>query len=210
MYQQLVNHSFKLRTLTHTINITSLIHNEYYIPHSLTCTTLLDVLLFIIINTSKLFLKNVIFIILTHTYSGPYGSDYSDLKFDLYFETSSRIHIKVTDLQQQRWQVPSWIIKSKTPNVEPSQKDYTVNLKTYPFGFEVMRTATMETLFNTSNIPLVVSVCLFVFFYSSHHFHTHLFTLLYAHTLSLQPFLMCNSCHIHTRVQLLLMIHSHL
>ncbi|KAF0978570.1 hypothetical protein FDP41_002390 [Naegleria fowleri] len=86
---------------------------------------------------------------------GPYGSDYSDLKFDLYFETSSRIHIKVTDLQQQRWQVPSWIIKSKTPNVEPSQKDYTVNLKTYPFGFEVMRTATMETLFNTSNIPLV-------------------------------------------------------
>ena len=54
--------------------------------------------------------------------------------------------------------------------------DYSVNIKNFPFGFEVVRTDGAEVLFNTSDIPLIVSFFMFTHYNVISHvtmsFHT--------------------------------------
>ncbi|KAL9658384.1 hypothetical protein ABK040_015704 [Willaertia magna] len=87
--------------------------------------------------------------------SGPYGGDYSQLKFDLFYEAQDRLHIRIGDVSNQRWRVPSWFIQSNTPSNAPANLDYQVKLNQHPFGIEVTRTSTGEVLFNSTSLPFV-------------------------------------------------------
>ena len=49
---------------------------------------------------------------------GPYGDDIPKLKFELYFETKSRVHLRIGDSSAKRWQVPN-IAVSQTPTMSP-------------------------------------------------------------------------------------------
>lgn len=67
----------------------------------------------------------------------------------------SRIHVKITDPEGARYQVPESVFprpKSKAPSSDP---DIEFKYTESPFSFSIVRKATEEVLFDTSGYPLI-------------------------------------------------------
>jgi lysosomal alpha-glucosidase len=86
---------------------------------------------------------------------GPYGNDLTDLKFQMFFETETRLHIKILDPNEQRWQVPQNIVKHPVTPV-PTTKEYDVQIQKNPFSFKIFRTNhNQSVIFDSSTQPFV-------------------------------------------------------
>ncbi|KAG8836484.1 hypothetical protein FRB91_008637, partial [Serendipita sp. 411] len=85
-----------------------------------------------------------------------YGKDYERLSLTVTYETDNRIHLKITDPSNSRYEVPesvfprpkSWDGNRDSPNINFR---YTKS----PFSFSITRKSTNEVLFNTTGYPLV-------------------------------------------------------
>lgn len=89
--------------------------------------------------------------------SGPFGNDIQDLKFQMFYETNTRLHIKITDLNEQRWQLPKQLLKSELPSVAAANPKYNVEFQKYPFGFKVTRNGGGgdNVIFDSSTKPFI-------------------------------------------------------
>nr|WCZ58469.1 lysosomal alpha-glucosidase [Andalucia godoyi] len=87
---------------------------------------------------------------------GPYGSDIPNLKLSVMFETENRLHIKITDADHARWEVP--LVAQPTSFLGPNkneQANYDISLQNNPFSFKVTRKADNAVIFDTANMPFV-------------------------------------------------------
>ncbi|KDQ16377.1 glycoside hydrolase family 31 protein [Botryobasidium botryosum FD-172 SS1] len=85
-----------------------------------------------------------------------YGRDLERLKLSVVYEESSRIHVKIADWDEKRYQVPESVLPRPTSSNVPSseaaiQFRYTLS----PFSFSIVRAGTDEVLFDTASYPLV-------------------------------------------------------
>ncbi|XP_071953702.1 lysosomal alpha-glucosidase-like isoform X1 [Antedon mediterranea] len=83
---------------------------------------------------------------------GYYPNDIMALKLDVYLETETRIHFKIYDPANARYEVPI-----KTPKVtkKVNVTDYDVKFKMNPFAISVIRKSNNKVLFDTSLSPLI-------------------------------------------------------
>eukprot|EP00475_Leptophrys_vorax_P036702 TRINITY_DN6246_c0_g1_i1.p1 TRINITY_DN6246_c0_g1~~TRINITY_DN6246_c0_g1_i1.p1 ORF type:complete len:932 (-),score=235.95 TRINITY_DN6246_c0_g1_i1:106-2901(-) len=80
-----------------------------------------------------------------------YGADVQDLSVDVTFETADRIHVKITDPNNKRYEVPESVLPSPgAAPVPPGQLNYEFSYTQSPFGFAVTRSSDKEVLFNTT------------------------------------------------------------
>ncbi|XP_046862383.1 lysosomal alpha-glucosidase-like [Xenia sp. Carnegie-2017] len=78
---------------------------------------------------------------------GPYGADVENLRVNVDFETENRVHVKIYDPNEKRYEVPI-----ETPKVakKSSKQNYLISFTKYPFGFSVTRKSTGRVLFNST------------------------------------------------------------
>jgi len=79
-----------------------------------------------------------------------YGEDVQSLLVRVEFETEHRLHVKISDLVTQRYEVPEQIFPRPTVGSRPAMPAYTFTYTTAPFGFAVARRSTGEVIFNTT------------------------------------------------------------
>ncbi|KAM7452410.1 hypothetical protein ABFA07_000090 [Porites harrisoni] len=77
---------------------------------------------------------------------GPYGKDIENLTVDVRFETRERLHFKIYDPNNKRYEVP---IQTPTVSTQATELDYDVNVNTFPFGISVKRKSTNTVIFNS-------------------------------------------------------------
>ncbi|XP_070581151.1 lysosomal alpha-glucosidase-like [Ptychodera flava] len=82
-----------------------------------------------------------------------YPKDVMQLTADVFFETKTRLHVKIYDSEKPRYEVPL-----DTPKVSTKAKstDYSVNFGETPFSVQVKRQATDTTLIDTSVNPAFI------------------------------------------------------
>ncbi|KAJ3503381.1 hypothetical protein NLJ89_g8460 [Agrocybe chaxingu] len=85
-----------------------------------------------------------------------FGNDTERLSLSVVYETRNRIHLKITDASQARYEVPESVFPRPQAQSVPSrssniQFNYTVS----PFSFSIYRTSTREVLFSTSSHPII-------------------------------------------------------
>jgi len=82
---------------------------------------------------------------------GPYGGDYEKLHATFMFETEDRLHVKIHDVESERYEVP---IPTPVPTSKPKTTKYKVSYTGdndgMDFGFAVTRISNGRVIFNTS------------------------------------------------------------
>ncbi|KAG8913947.1 hypothetical protein FRC02_005229, partial [Tulasnella sp. 418] len=85
-----------------------------------------------------------------------YGPDISKLKLEVTYETATRIHVKLTDANSKRYEVPEEAFERPSPSKIDSKKaDIKFKYTKSPFSFTIYRSSTGEVLFDSSAAPLV-------------------------------------------------------
>jgi len=77
----------------------------------------------------------------------PYGGDVNTLKLDIMYETTQRLHFKISDPNNARYEVP---IPTPKVSTAATNTDYQVSYTLNPFGIAVQRASTKTTIFNTT------------------------------------------------------------
>ncbi|KAL1304389.1 hypothetical protein AAFC00_003389 [Neodothiora populina] len=83
-----------------------------------------------------------------------YGTDVTNLKLLVEYQTVKRLHVKIYDADEQVYQVPEDVVPSP-PTGEVDDGDLVFSLIESPFSFAVSRAASGELLFNTSGSSLI-------------------------------------------------------
>ncbi|CAD7697322.1 unnamed protein product [Ostreobium quekettii] len=93
---------------------------------------------------------------LHQTTSGlPYlGPDIKQLKLSVDYETSSRLHVKISDLEDKRWAVPESLMPRPAASRAATNPLYTFSFEQRPFGFAVARNEDGNVLFDTNGHSL--------------------------------------------------------
>lgn len=102
-------------------------------------------------------LPNGLAISLALSTPGPYAStDLNPLLFTVTHDTNSRLHIKVTVVNQTRWEIPTSVLP--LPSADPVVHNplYAFSYQMSPFSFAVTRTSDQSTIFNTTNHPFIM------------------------------------------------------
>ncbi|KAJ6630222.1 glycoside hydrolase family 31 protein [Mycena sp. CBHHK59/15] len=86
-----------------------------------------------------------------------FGTDIKTLALKVVYETSSRIHVKITDPTSARYEVPESVLPrpSSANPVSPQSAAIRFNYTTSPFAFSIVRAATSEVLFSTASHPII-------------------------------------------------------
>ncbi|CAZ80513.1 unnamed protein product [Tuber melanosporum] len=86
-----------------------------------------------------------------------YGRDLANLKLQVAYDSKSRIHVKITDPEEKRYQVPEEVFPRPDNRVNGPAKpsDITFTYAASPFGFTITRRSTGEKLFDTTGNALV-------------------------------------------------------
>eukprot|EP01087_Luapelamoeba_hula_P008083 TRINITY_DN2007_c0_g2_i1.p1 TRINITY_DN2007_c0_g2~~TRINITY_DN2007_c0_g2_i1.p1 ORF type:complete len:632 (-),score=85.35 TRINITY_DN2007_c0_g2_i1:24-1835(-) len=79
-----------------------------------------------------------------------YTPDVASLKLVVWMETNTRLHVKIFDPNNNRWEVPK-VVKTGIPTTKPSNPFYKFTYTTQPFGFAVTRVADGSVLINTTS-----------------------------------------------------------
>ncbi|XP_047134482.1 lysosomal alpha-glucosidase isoform X1 [Hydra vulgaris] len=79
--------------------------------------------------------------------SGPYGSNIASLKAEFQFETDDRLHVKIYDPTERRYEVPIPVPDVTSKALSPN---YLVTYTNELFGFKVTRLSNNETIFDSS------------------------------------------------------------
>ncbi|KAJ7778724.1 alpha-glucosidase [Mycena maculata] len=86
-----------------------------------------------------------------------FGSDIPSLSLEVVYETTERIHVKITDPTTARYEVPESIVPrpSSANPVSPTSAAIKFDYTTSPFSFSIVRSATSEVLFSTASHPII-------------------------------------------------------
>ncbi|KAJ7118925.1 alpha-glucosidase [Mycena epipterygia] len=86
-----------------------------------------------------------------------FGTDIPSLSLEVVYETTSRIHVKITDPTSARYEVPESVLPrpSGANPVSPKSAAIKFNYTTSPFSFSILRTSTSEVLFSTASHPII-------------------------------------------------------
>ncbi|KIK51755.1 glycoside hydrolase family 31 protein [Collybiopsis luxurians FD-317 M1] len=86
-----------------------------------------------------------------------FGNDLEQLKLAVTYETENRIHVKITDANSSRYEVPDSVLPRPNGTFQgsPSAAAIQFNYTTSPFSFTIFRTTTREVLFTTANHPVI-------------------------------------------------------
>ena len=80
-----------------------------------------------------------------------YGGDISPLKVEVVEETNDRVHIRIVDPNETRYEVPDEAFpRPDPPSGPPSSPNYAVSYTSQPFGFAVTRSADDFVIFNST------------------------------------------------------------
>ncbi|KAI0648507.1 alpha-glucosidase [Trametes meyenii] len=86
-----------------------------------------------------------------------FGNDIEKLKLEVTYETKNRLHVKITDPSDKRYEVPESVLPRPhgellaSPHTAAIRFNYTAS----PFSFSVYRASTHEILFSTASHPLI-------------------------------------------------------
>ncbi|KAF2490057.1 hypothetical protein BU16DRAFT_169333 [Lophium mytilinum] len=94
------------------------------------------------------------------TLAGPscntYGDDLTDLKLEVELQTETRLHVKIYDAASNVYQVPETVFpRPSSAACSPADSALQFSFTEKPFSFSVIRKSTNETLFDTSDTPIV-------------------------------------------------------
>ncbi|KAI9322826.1 alpha glucosidase [Dichotomocladium elegans] len=95
---------------------------------------------------------------LTVSRRGPlYGQTVTDLVFEVDYETSERLHVKIRDKDNKQVPVPNSRLGLVRPILDAPASDpnYELKYSASPFGFQVTRTLDGAILFDTTAFPIV-------------------------------------------------------
>ncbi|RPA99054.1 hypothetical protein L873DRAFT_971332 [Choiromyces venosus 120613-1] len=86
-----------------------------------------------------------------------YGKDLASLKLQVTYDSKSRIHVKITDPEEKRYQVPEEVFPRPNSKATGSAKstDIVFSYTASPFSFSINRRSTGEKLFDTTGNALV-------------------------------------------------------
>ncbi|RXW23660.1 hypothetical protein EST38_g2212 [Candolleomyces aberdarensis] len=87
-----------------------------------------------------------------------FGQDIQNLVLVATYETSTRLHVKVTDANNRRYEVPEDVFpRPKSSFVPPRNSQLKFNYTTapQPFALTISRASTNEVLFTTAGFPLI-------------------------------------------------------
>ncbi|KAI0761474.1 alpha-glucosidase [Trametes elegans] len=86
-----------------------------------------------------------------------FGEDIEQLKLELTYETKDRIHLKITDPSNARFEVPETVLPrpQADDSVSPDSATIKFNYTESPFSFSIYRTSTEEILFSTASHTLI-------------------------------------------------------
>lgn len=84
-----------------------------------------------------------------------YGSDLTDLRLLVEYQTKQRLHVKIYDAGERVYQIPEDVVPLPEASTLSGEGDLTFNLTESPFSFTVSRTSSGETLFDTSGSQLI-------------------------------------------------------
>ncbi|CDO71936.1 Glycoside Hydrolase Family 31 protein [Trametes cinnabarina] len=86
-----------------------------------------------------------------------YGTDIEKLALEVTYESSSRIHVEITDPSDARYEVPESVLPRPHANIllSPHTAAIRLNYTTSPFSFSIYRASTHEVLFSTGSHPIV-------------------------------------------------------
>ncbi|KAF9043930.1 alpha-glucosidase [Panaeolus papilionaceus] len=86
-----------------------------------------------------------------------FGDDIPKLNLDVTYETKDRIHVKITDPADGRYEIPESVFPR--PGASPTTNSITSSIKfdytASPFSFSIYRTSTREVLFSTKDHPII-------------------------------------------------------
>ncbi len=70
---------------------------------------------------------------------------------DVTYETADRIHVKISDPNNARWEVPADLLPPPAaPGCDPSSSNVQFSYTDFPFGFAITRSLGGDVLFNTT------------------------------------------------------------
>ncbi|KAM0433413.1 hypothetical protein ACHAPT_004291 [Fusarium lateritium] len=85
-----------------------------------------------------------------------YGTDLTELKLVVEYQTNKRLHVMIYDAGEDVYQIPESIIPRPSKGSKKIEKsDLVFNLQEKPFSFKVTRRGSNETLFDTSAEKLI-------------------------------------------------------
>lgn len=84
-----------------------------------------------------------------------YGTDLQDLRLDVTYETTTRLHVKIQDAANSVYQVPESVFPRPSASQGVTNAALSFNYTESPFTFTVSRSDTGEVLFDTSAASLV-------------------------------------------------------
>ncbi|KAL7272720.1 hypothetical protein RUND412_004462 [Rhizina undulata] len=87
-----------------------------------------------------------------------YGPDISELYLEVSYDYDTQIHVKISDANNQRYEVPESIFPRRTP-AQASSSAHSADIKfvytASPFSFQIIRSSTGEKLFDTTGNTLI-------------------------------------------------------
>ncbi|KAJ7494439.1 alpha-glucosidase [Mycena galericulata] len=86
-----------------------------------------------------------------------FGTDIPSLSLEVVYETTDRIHVKITDPTSVRYEVPESVLPrpSSAKPVAPASAAIHFKYTTSPFTFSIVRSSTSEVLFSTASHPII-------------------------------------------------------
>ncbi|KAI3641242.1 hypothetical protein MIR68_000714 [Amoeboaphelidium protococcarum] len=84
---------------------------------------------------------------------GMFDRDIRNLKLQVWYETDTRVHFKITDADSQRFEVPEYLFKRPLPSkftVDEEEAAYKVEVVNDPFSIKVVRKSDQVVLFDTA------------------------------------------------------------
>lgn len=80
-----------------------------------------------------------------------YGADIKNLKIDITLESADALRIRITDADNERWEIPESVVSRSHATSKPSSLNYKFSYSESPFAFEVTRVSDGVSLFEMDN-----------------------------------------------------------
>ncbi|KAI0713763.1 alpha-glucosidase [Earliella scabrosa] len=86
-----------------------------------------------------------------------FGEDIEKLRLEVTYENKDRIHVKITDPADERYEIPEEVLPRPKANFlnGPLTSSIRFNYSTSPFSFSIYRAKTKEVLFSTASHPII-------------------------------------------------------
>jgi hypothetical protein len=83
-----------------------------------------------------------------------YGQDYANLTLTVYYDTETRLHVTIEDVNQTQYRIPESLVRIPPPSDSIGDVDYAFNYRESPFSFWVTR-SDGDILFDTRGYKLI-------------------------------------------------------